>query len=315
MSDVLDAVIEQELDPEQIAIRGHLDRLGLQEHELDVFAHMSSEILSKLSYARVIGNPKTWMQENLNRTTPLEMEEYHSDLIDILVKIEEEIDAGAATELIGNMIRLANEGNPDDREDRREYQINEKYLMDLVIGAIEERVNEIPADQTLQWTALRGAKFFQSDFADFAQAGTVEVETKRIKLRNEQFAVGMGNPSGLENVNIPNVKQIILPDDCLSTGMSQEENIRMILNLGFRPERIVVPVTVATTGGFNKLKDLEEEIREIYKREGIEYDFELLVACAVVCESVNEQMYLQTIDGLKLVGDMGEWNKDINGDL
>lgn len=307
------------LDPEQEkqAIREALDDMGLKGYELDVEAHMTLEVLKTLSNAVVVGNPRTWMTNNFDNTNPIPSEAIHPELLSILRKIND-ISEGQAEEHIARITELANTKDPvfaepsDNPELRKEYQDNEWDLMNLVVSAIEEDLVQIPREQTLLWIVLRGAKFHQPAFEEFASC-LIENESKRLKLKDGIFAMAHRFSAMTGDIGNRNIRQIIIPDDCLSTGMSQAENIKMVFELGFRPERIVVPVTVATTDGFSHLKKLERELKVRFGGELVD-DFCIQIATAVACESVNENMYLQTLDGRALVADMGNWNRAVGGD-
>lgn len=307
------------LDPEQEkqAIREALDAMGLKGYELDPKAHMTLEVLQSLRDAVIVGAPRTWMTNNFENTNPLPNEAIHPQLLAILRKIND-ISEGQAEEHIARITELANTKDPkfaepsDNPELRKEYQDHEWDLMNLVVSAIEEDIVQIPSEQTLLWIVLRGAKFHQAAFEEFASC-LVENESKRLKLKDGIFAMAHRFSSMAGDLGNRNIRQVIIPDDCLSTGMSQAENIKMIFELGFRPERIVVPVTVATTDGFAHLKNLERELKIRFGGELVD-DFCILIATAATCESVNEEMYLQTLDGRALVGDMGNWNRAVGGD-
>jgi hypothetical protein len=304
----------EELNREREAekIRKELDRLGLQGYELDPNAHIDLEVLQRLETARVVGDPRTWMGNNLNNTEPIPDEEVHPEQLRAIRRIAR-INGTDPKQNLAVMTELANSKDPnytepsDNPESRKTYQDSEWDIMNMAITAYEDLIMEIPSEETALWIVLRGAKFFQSDFEIFAKT-VIENESKRIKLKGGEFAVGHNMVTELEGIERSNIRQIIIPDDCLSTAMTQEENIRMIFDLGFRPERIVIPIDVATTDGFKKLKALEALIQEQYKAE-FPQGFEILIIPPTRCDVVDEEMYLGTLDGRALVGDMGNWNR------
>jgi hypothetical protein len=300
-------------NPEALEIREQLNRLGLEGYNLHPDSHMTLEILSMLDSATIAGKPKEWMEENFERKVPMDKSEYPERMIEIMDAIESEYPDEVRLNL-GIMTRLANTGDVNNREDRRRYQEAEKYLMFFARSAIEERLGEIDPKKSLLWVALRGAEFFVEDFEDTTKAGIVRIEAKRIKLEDDEYAMGVSKPKGLEAVDAgigrQKVEDIYIPDDCLSTGMSQKKMMDEIFENGFRPKRIIVPVTVTTTAGFRELERYAEELKLKYN-----HVFELIITFAGVCEVVDGDMYLRTVDGLYLVGDMGNWNKSIYADL
>jgi hypothetical protein len=300
-------------NPEALEIQEHLARLGLGEYTLHPNSHMTLEILSMLDSATIAGKPKEWMEENFERKVAMDRSEYPAAMLKIIDAIEAEYPDEVRLNL-GIMTKLANTGDANNREDRRRYQEAEKYLMFYARSAIEERLGNIDPKKSLLWVALRGAEFFVEDFEDTTEAGIVRIEAKRISLLDDEFAMGVSKPRGLEAVDAgigrQNVDDIYVPDDCLSTGMSQKKMMAEIFENGFRPKRIIVPVTVTTTAGFRELERYAEELKAKYN-----HDFELIITFAGVCEVVDGDMYLRTIDGLYLVGDMGNWNKSIYADL
>ncbi len=294
---------------------------GLVEFPVPAFedlhpeAHVSLEVLSQLTAAIPVGNPSApdWMGNMINTSeegdwTDIQSPEF-KDFYSALTPEE-------LTEIQGNLnlitfIANYSAGTP---EEKYVYQYAEMRIMNIVQRTLEKLEFNNSPDSSMLWLAMRGAGIFQPMFDSWADH-SFGIEMKRLRLKatasevGEPYSIGIGAEflqlNGMEGKEI--IKSLILPDDCISTGMSQAGGIEVIFATGFRPDELILPVTVATTRGINFLSRFAKQVKERYG-----HDFRLVIAPGGLCYSVNESMYL-SIPGaseLQLVGDMGSFNEN-----
>ncbi len=280
-----------------------LTRLGLEGFVLDDKAHVPLETLKKLAKATLVGDPREWMH-CVGRVgefpIPSELENRMLEIDQILVK-----------EYFSEVTNLANNGDSEKDEDKLKYQKSIRMIAGLIAQAHEDDISRYSPDETAAWEALRGAKFFEQIYAKFFGDKKIEVEVKRLGGKDGDYAVGTGDVAEPSQYDIETLRQFILFDDCLSTGMSQVASLRLMFEKGYRPSQIVMPIIVSTVDGYNKVLEEAEKIKQQY---GVEFD--LIISCAVICHSVDGAMYLRTSDGKQyLVGDMGEFLKAVVRDM
>jgi len=289
-----------EQDGSKKAMMEQMRRIGLPGFELASDAHISLQTAERLERGTFLGSPLSWMP-SVGRKGAIPNYVIPPALLDRL----ELMDREEADTALGHLTVLANTGNPEDKFDRKYYQENVKILADLAKQTVLQDIQIFTPDETLSWVALRGAEFFEPMYSELSGGKSNKVETKRLKGLGGTYAVATGPVISTKEQQIEQIKQIILFDDCLSTGMSQMENMRLAFEKGYRPEQIVMPIVVATVDGYDEVMREAERIKVKY---GVE--FKLIITCAAICHSVDGDMYLRTPDGmLYLVGDMGEFLK------
>ena len=213
------------------------------------------------------------------------------------------------------MTRLANDPTTSfaDPFTRLEYQEAERKNMKAVINSLKPILNDYLPARTLGVKALRGAKFFDSELSEFV-VGKISSNVKRIKLVNNdtgdtEYGVGMSDLNIEVPFDINEIEQIVSFEDCMSSGISQVELFEQMFKSGLRPKRIVLAVVGATTDGINFFMQKTEEWKEKYG------DFEFVLGCASVCERVNEDIYLMTLDGQYFYGDIGDANVTVPAEV
>lgn len=291
-----------EPDSQKASMMEQMKRIGLQGFELAPNAHISLDTAERLERGKILGNPVTWMP-SVGRREKIQEQAIPQALRDRL----ELIDKAEVEAALSNLTVLANTGNPKDSFDREFYQKNVKILAELAKQSVMPDLQFYKPGETLSWVALRGAEFFEPMYSDLSDGKSNKTETKRLQGLGGIFAVATGPVVATKEHQPEQIKQVILFDDCLSTGMSQMANMRLVFEKGYRPEQIVMPIVVATIDGYNEVM---REAERIKKEFGVE--FKLVITCAAICHSVDNDMYLRTADGnLYLVGDMGEFLKAI----
>ncbi len=284
------------------AMKKEMGRIGLPGFELAPNAHITLETAERLERGRILGSPTTWMP-SVGRKEEIPEQEIPQALRDKL----ELIDKAEAEAALAHLTVLASTGNPADSFDREFYQQNVKILADQAKQTVLADIQTFTPEETLSWVALRGAEFFEPMYAEISEGKSNKTETKRLQGVGGIFAVATGPVVSTKEHQTEQIKQIILFDDCLSTGMSQMANMRLVFEKGYRPEQIVMPIVVATVDGYNEVM---REAERIKKEFGV--DFKLIITCAAICHSVDNDMYLRTADGVwYLVGDMGEFLKAV----
>ncbi|MEP7103867.1 MAG: hypothetical protein ABI721_04130 [Candidatus Dojkabacteria bacterium] len=284
--------------------------------EIDPKGHISEEVLSRLVIAIEVGNPKEWMSEYLDNeiefpidTFPPEFQEFYRGFSE-----RELAEIKACTSLmtqIANVSRLSNEdfqrANPEIiAKFKTLYKLAEMRIMYFIKNKIKDLINEgLPEGESkdpkkvLNLFALRGAKVFENQY-NFGVSK--EVEMKRIPLLDGSYVVGVG-PEFQQLLDMPleekaMVEDVILPDDCISTGMSEGALVKLLKMAGFNPKRIIIPATVAVRGG---LAYIAKIVKETFP------DCTLSLPAGEPCSSVNDLMYLM-VKKLFKVGDMGFFN-------
>lgn len=279
----------------------------LDGRRIDPEAHVTPEMLALLDTFIDVGIPAGWMHDIMSNGDGMKTENLPTEILDIRAEL-----GGRFEELetcLAKMTELANTGNHELDNDRREYQRNELRIMNIVIDSIRDRLDD--PESTKLILVLRGAKFFEKLFSKLA-GSTTEQEAKRIMLEKGDKEIGSPFIMGLASTDEPSpeeverIKTLILPDDCLSTGMTQLAVLEGLLKKGYRPEKVVMLFTVGTTAGidyvYEKFKDLLIEY---------ELEAELILQCGGLCFKVNDKMYLVTKEDEFMVGDMGNWNKEV----
>ena len=271
------------------------------------FAHVTVEMLRQLDSFHFVGIPKDWMQKIMGERSEITLNELPADFKErqLLLNVSfEDIYSN-----LRKMTILANAGSHEIMEHRQRYQQAENKIMDIVVSSMEGFLQD--PKSTMLIMALRGAKFFEKMMKKYADH-SMEVEAKRIPLKphNEgdplPFVVGLGPINEATEMEVEGIKTLLLPDDCLSTGMTQFVLLENTLEKGYRPDNIVMVFTVGTATGIKYLYDKFEELKARFDLET-----QLNIQCGAICYKVDEDMYLQTLKKEKLVGDMGNWNKSL----
>lgn len=281
------------------------DGLILEGKRLHGDAHISPEVFSQLENFIHVGNPRDWMKSIMEGGTGLYLNDLPPEFVDS--RREFTVNFELINKTLNAMTAIVNGPDPLSEDNRRIYQENERALMQLVIDASIEHFGEPQTTKLI--LALRGAKFFEIDFEQYA-GSKIEVEAKRVRLEEvegvdgSEFYVGLGHIDEPDEAEILNTKVLIMPDDCLSTGMTQTALLEQLLTIGYMPEKVVMCFTVATTAGIQHVYNEFERIKEDH---GIET--QLILQCGGFCFSVNEAMYLLTHDDRLQVGDMGAQNE------
>ena len=282
--------------------------------ELHPEAGITPELLDSLGHFRNLGAPEEWMYENRDPNATPEVPMELQNFLDLFTMDE----SAVITQYMNVITDLANIDYGDDGPNeyvRYVYQAMEKKIMRMVVEKLTQVGQlEYEPDQVLSHYALQGARIFQDIFGEELAAVQTAADTKRIRMRDENYLVGKGEPvANVAEINKNDIKVILLPDDCISTAISQIYGIiDHVIEQGYRPERFVLPVVVATTGGARRVQEqLQQYLAEYYS--DINYSPEIIVAAGAICEQVNDKMYLATKNGMYMVGDMGAFNAIIPG--
>jgi len=279
---------------------GILTHEALRGKELHPEAHLSPADLEKLNDAIYIGDPKVWMQLILDNSEALPLHNLPPMFLkvyNLLSENRDEIDYCMQV-----MKKLANAGDMNDPQQRYEYQQAEMRIMLLVKEAIKKLVTINP-ENSLLLIALNGARIFEDMFVEESNS-VIETQLKRMRLEDNTFAIGLAEMVPPDAAEVERVKNIIMPDDCLSTGMTQLGYLERALQLGYRPDSVILPFTVATYAGLQHLNDEVERMKNQYG------NFDCIIAAGGICFGVDQAMYLRDLDGNYQVGDMGGWGRE-----
>ncbi len=290
-------IVDDTVEAQQPAILSHE---GLRGKNLHGEAHLTDKQLDELVDAVYVDDPRVWMEPILNNRQELSMEGLPPKFIELFKRLDgnnrEEIDS-----CINIINVIANKGDMANQRHRLLYQLAEMRIMRLVKDSVKEEIGT-PANVRLL-IALNGAKIFEGMFE--SDASTIdENQLKRIRLEDNTFAIGFGDIKQPSPEEIERVKTLIMPDDCVSTAMTQIAYLEKALKLGYRPEKVIMTFTVATYAGVNEVYRKAEELKAQY---GV--GFEFIMVAGGVCYSVDEAMYLRDLDGGYQVGDMGGWGQ------
>lgn len=269
-------------------------------------AHISREILSQLKHAVYVGDPSVWMKYCITHA---------GKFIELPSDFEETFNLLSSKHSRLNLLRsvltfYAQTGNPDRSSDRVQYQIAEREMMDHVIDSVKGIFGN--PSKILIALALNGAKFFEKQVSEVSGSNNIhEVQAKRVMHSDRSFSMGYGESREYSEEEISNIKTLIIPDDCISTGMTQIALLESLFMKGLKPSKVFMLSTISTTAGIVHLHSEFENLKRKYKLS----DISLILQTGALCTSVDENMYLvhQNEEGFSgpMVGDMGLWNRPV----
>lgn len=282
--------------------------------ELDPSGHIDEETYARIFATIDVNHPTDWMGENLEENPEIDPDSLPNEFKKIFEefsdseKLELQACANVLTEIANMNLDNLNEGQVNQL--RKIYREAEMRIMYMVRVKIKEHLEidvgnfEENKEKSFCLYALRGAKIMRNGFEPLAKYN-YEVEMKRLVMSDGHFEVGVGYDffSILKNISQEErdtIENVYLPDDCISTGMSQFAMLKLLKTLGLNKlKKIIIPASVAVSGG---IKHLAQKARELFP------ECEIIIGAGEVAYQVNQLMYLLDQSKRFKVGDMGKFN-------
>ncbi|MEO6729056.1 MAG: hypothetical protein ABIM99_03980 [Candidatus Dojkabacteria bacterium] len=277
----------------------------LENYTLHPDAHIPPEIWKKMKHFVHVGNPNEWMSKIKLDGQGIEYKDLPAAFklnYELLLSSREGLDASLQI-----MQRASNTYPYTETDVRKMYQFNEKLIMSHVLKTMGIFLTEI--EKNIVIYALRGAEFFEDMTKKYSKQ-SLKTEVKRIRVldsnNEESYFVGIGEVPALED-GMESPKTFLMPDDCLSTGMTQMALLERLFQQGYKPEHVIMVFTIGTTAGIKYAYDKFSELVTKYN-----LNCRLDLQCGCLCRFVNDKMYLIDKNGDPVVNDMGDWNTSLD---
>ncbi len=282
--------------------------------ELHPNGHIDEETYERIFATINVNHPTDWMRDNLDQNAEANPDSLPNEFKKIFENFspEERLELSDCADVLSEIANMNfDELNVNQvNELRRIYREAEMRIMYMVRVKIKEYLGidvgnfEAIKEKSLCLYALRGAKIMKKGFEPLAKYN-YEVEMKRLVMMDGHFEVGVGYDffnilRNLSQEEKDSIENVYLPDDCISTGMSQFAMLKLLKALGLNNlKKIIIPASVAVSGG---IKHLVSEAKKLFP------NCEIIVGAGEVAYRVNQLMYLLKQDGNFKVGDMGKFN-------